>query len=175
MHSGRPDPGEYRDDAKDDIAFVDGDDAVAALREQRERVAALLADLREEQVRGLRYAPGKWTLKEVVGHLSDFERIFSYRALCLARGETAPLQGYDGNAYAAMSNAEERPLRDVVGEYLAVRASTLALFESLAAGAWLRRGSVSGYPASVRGLAFQIAAHELHHLRTLLAHYLQRS
>jgi uncharacterized damage-inducible protein DinB len=146
----------------------------AALRSQSERLSELLANVTEETSRGLTYAPGKWTLKEVLGHLIDYERIFTYRALCFARGEWQQLPGYDGNEYAAMANFEARKLAEVTAEYRAVRAATLALLDSLDDEAWLRHGVASGYPVSVRGLADQIAAHELHHLAILQSKYVNR-
>jgi len=169
---GRPRPGEYADYAQPDIERVEGDDAIAALARQRDAVLALFAPLVDDGVRGLTYAPGKWTLKEVLGHLVDDERIFAYRALCVARGDTRPLAGFDETTYVAGASFEERPLDCLVTEYRAVREATLALFTGLAPEAWLRRGTVNGYEASVRGLAFHIAGHELRHLEALREKYL---
>jgi hypothetical protein len=170
--SGRPAEGEYAPYAKADIDFVEGDDAAATLAAQREHVLAFLGNLEESAVSGLTYAPGKWTLKEVIGHLADDERIFAYRALCIARGDTRPLPGFDENEYMAAANFESRTLAEIIGEYRTVRWASLTLFASLSEEAWLRRGVVNGYEASVRGLAFHIAGHELHHLRVLRERYL---
>lgn len=169
---GRPQDGEFGEHAKSDIEAVAGDDPVEALRAQGETVMALLSSLDDARVAGRTYAPGKWTLKEVVGHLIDDERIFAYRALCIARGDTRPLPGFDENEYMAGSNFESRALADLIEEYRLVRASTVALFASLSADAWLRRGTVNEYSATVRGLAWHIAGHELHHLRVLRERYL---
>ena len=171
MTSGRPLDGEFASYAKDDIDYVVGDDAVSALALQGEEVATLLQSLDEETIRAQRYAPGKWTVKEVIGHLIDDERIFVYRALCVSRGDTRPLAGFDENDYVAATDFEARPLGSLIAECRAVRAATLAFFDSLTAEEWLRRGSVNGYEASVRGLAFHMAGHELHHLRTLREKY----
>jgi uncharacterized damage-inducible protein DinB len=171
MISGRPLDGEYAAYAQSDIDYVAGDDAVATLAAQGEEVAALFESLDEEAIRARRYAPGKWTVKEVIGHLIDDERIFAYRALCVARGDVRPLPGFDENDYVAATNFESRPLANLIAEYRAVRAATLTLFESLSAEEWLRRGNVNGYEASVRGMAFHMAGHELHHLRTLREKY----
>jgi hypothetical protein len=171
MQSGRPLPGEFADYAADDIAYVEGEDAVRILTLLGESTLALLDSVDEDAARGLTYAPGKWTLKEVVGHLIDDERIFCYRALCVARNEVRPLAGFDENAYVAATRFESRTLRNLAAEYRAVRAATLALFESFTEGEWLRRGNVNGYEASVRGLAFHMAGHELHHLRVLRERY----
>jgi hypothetical protein len=170
--SGRPQPGEYAAYAQTDLDAVAGDDAVAALARQRDELLALLSALDEERVRGLAYAPGKWTLKEVVGHLIDDERIFAYRALCLARGDARPLAGFDEKQYVAGADFEARPLADLLAEYRRVRDASLALFAGLPAAAWRRGGVVNGYPATVRGLAFHVAGHELRHLRALREKYL---
>src|ERR1700753_731336 len=159
--SGRPLDGEFASYAKADIDFVDGDDAVAILRAQAEEVAALFGTLDDERAHGLTYAAGKWTIKEVLGHLSDDERIFAYRALCIARGDARPLPGFDEKQYISGSNFEARPLADLLAEYRSVRTASITLFASLTPEAWLRRGTVNEYPASVRGLAFHIAGHEL--------------
>lgn len=173
MHipSGRPRPGEFADYAADDIAYVEGDDAVEALRAQARTLLELFGPLGEDAVTGRTYAPGKWTLKEVLGHLIDDERIFAYRALCVARNDTRPLPGFDENDYVAATRFEQRTLRDLLAEYRVVRDGTIALFEALTAEEWLRIGNVNGYAASVRGLAFHVAGHELHHLRTLRERY----
>jgi hypothetical protein len=172
MISGRPQLGEYASYAKADIDYVQGDDAVAVLRKQARDLIALFEPLGDAGVSGLRYAPGKWTLKEIIGHLCDDERIFAYRALCIARGDTNELPGFDENVYMALTNFESRPLENLLAEYRIVRDATIALFDSLTEDAWLRRGIVNGHEASVRGLAFHVAGHELHHLRVVREKYL---
>jgi uncharacterized damage-inducible protein DinB len=169
--SGRPVAGEFADYATDDIGHVPGEDAVAALTAQADELLAFLTSLDEESVRGLRYAPGKWTLKEVVGHMIDDERIFAYRALCVARSEPRELPGFDENEYVAATRFEHRSLADLAAEYRAVRQATLALFQAFSLEEWHRRGTTNGYSASVRGLAFHLAGHELHHLRVLRGKY----
>jgi len=169
--TGRPGEGEYAGYASDDIDQVPGDDAVAALEAAEAETLALLAPLGEE--RGdARYAPGKWTIRQIVGHLIDDERIFVYRALCVARGDTQALPGFDEKGYARHAGFEHRTMTDLLAEYCAVRHATLAFFRGLPAEAWHRRGTVNDYTASVRGLAFHIAGHELHHLRVLRERYL---
>lgn len=170
--TGRPAAGEYAAYAESDIARVTGSDARVALQTQRDEVLTLLGGLTDSQVRGVAYAPGKWTLKEVLGHLIDDERIFCYRVLCVARGEQTPQPGFDEKRYAATSGAEARPLAELLDEYRVVRESTLALLRGLPGEAWMRRGVVNGYEASVRGLAFHIAGHELRHVEALRTKYL---
>jgi uncharacterized damage-inducible protein DinB len=170
--SGRPQPGEYADYAQADFDFVEGDDAIVVLRDAERATLAVLEPLDESRVRGLTYAAGKWTLKQVVGHLVDDEQIFAYRALCVARGDTRPLPGFDENEYMAGTDFESRPYAELLRAYRVQRAATIALLEPLTREEWLRRGNVNGYDASVRGLAFHIAAHELHHLRVVRERYL---
>ena len=170
--SGRPLPGEYADYAAADVAAVSGDDAVEALRAVEAETLALLRPVAERRANGLTGGPGKWTLKEVVGHLIDDERIFGYRALCIARADTRELAGFDQDAYVEPARFEARTLADLLDEYQAVREATIRFFAGLPPDAWQRRGSVNGYGASVRGLAYQIVAHELHHLRVLRTRYL---
>lgn len=138
----------------------------------RNETTTLLATVSEEKASRLTYAPGKWTLKEIVGHLIDDERIFGYRALCVARADARTLDGFDENAYVAATGFEQRSMADLVREYETVRAASIAFFESLTPLEWLREGSVNGYVASVRGLAFHIVGHELHHLRVIRERYL---
>lgn len=169
--SGRPSPGEYAAYAQADLDRVAGDDAVDALRRQMDETVALFAPLAEAAIRGLAYAPGKWTVKEVLGHLADDERIFAYRALCLARGDARELPGFDEKQYVSGARFTELPMTHLLRDYLAVRAASLTLFSGLGPEAWLRRGVVNGYAATARGLAFHIAGHELRHHRGILEHY----
>jgi hypothetical protein len=169
--SGRPQAGEFAEYAASDIAAVIGDDAVGVLQQQGERVEKLLASLNDDEIAGRRYAVGKWTVREVIGHLIDDERIFAYRLLCVARGDSSPLPGFDENAYVAATRFESRSIASLLNEYRLVRGSTIALLAALDGEEWSRRGNVNGYEASVRGLAFHIAGHEMHHLRTLRDKY----
>ena len=122
-----------------------------------------------------RYEPGKWSLREVVGHVIDAERVFSFRALAFARGDSAPLPGMDQLQYAEGSDAGERPLAELVAELAAVRAATVALFRSFSADAWSRRGIASGCSFTVRSFSFIIAGHELHHRAGLEKNYLSQA
>jgi len=171
LPSGRPLPGEFAAYAAEDISYVAGDDALTALAVQRDRVLALLSPLDDEAVDGVTYAPGKWMLKDVVAHLADDERIFGYRILCVARRDTRALPGFDERDYAEAAAATQRPWAVILADYAAVRQATLTLLEGLPAGAWGYRGMVNGYEASVRGLAFHVAGHELRHLRAIETRY----
>ncbi|MGA7616635.1 MAG: DinB family protein [Thermoanaerobaculia bacterium] len=169
--SGRPASGEFAAYAQPDIDRVEGHDAVSVLTRLRDETVALFERFSEEES-NLTYAPGKWSLKQILGHLSDDERIFAYRALCIARGDSSPLPGFDENAYMEASGFERRILGDVIGEYRSVRDASITLFRGLDPEGWLRRGMVNGYQATPRGLAFHIAGHELHHRRVVVERYL---
>ena len=174
FRSGRPLPGEFAAYAAADIDYVSGDDALTALATQRDTVLALLSALNDDAVDGVTYAPGKWTLKDVVAHLADDKRVFGYRLLCLARRDPRALEGFDERQYAEAAAATHRPWAALLADYAAVRQATLTLLEGLPAVAWEYRGTVNGYEASVRGLAFHIAGHELRHLRTIETRYWPR-
>jgi len=149
---------------------VPGDDALSALSTQIHDTLRMLRPLDEAKARH-RYAPGKWSVKEVVGHLSDVERVFSYRALRFGRGDTTPLPGIDENAYVEPGRFDHRPLADALDEFTTVRAATVALFGGFDAAALLRRGTANDSPVSVRALAWILAGHELHHRRLLVERY----
>jgi uncharacterized damage-inducible protein DinB len=170
--SGRPHAGEYADYAQTDIDFVQGDDIVQSLAVQLESTLKLLERIPDEQAATLTYATGKWNLKEVVGHLSDDERIFAYRALCVARNDVRPLPGFEEKDYVRFASFNERPFDQLLRELQTVRSASIAFFETLTPKEWLRRGTVNGYSATVRGLAFHMAGHELHHMRIVREKYL---
>jgi len=170
--SGRPQPGEYAAYAHPDIAAIPEDDAVAALQSSRDRVVALFSPLTEARVAGVRYAPGKWTIKDLLGHLIDDERIYAYRALCLARADDRVLAGFDQERYADAAGSEARSLAALLEEYRTVRAASITLFAGLGPEAWTRRATLEGHDVTVRGLAFHMVGHEGHHLRVLRDRYL---
>ena len=148
------------------IDLVPEDPIKMRLSAQQRDFSALLKSL-DESIGEHAYAPGKWTVNEVVGHLSDTERVFAHRALRFARGDATELPGFDENLYVPAGRFGDRSLQSLADEWMTVRNATLALFAALPDDAWLRRGTANGQPVSVRGLAWIIAGHELHH-RTLL-------
>lgn len=152
------------------IALVSGDDAVAALITQIDATSGLLERV-DEQRAAHRYAPGKWSVKQVVGHIADAERVFAYRALRFARADQTPLPGFEESDYAEHGGFDARPLADIALEYRAVRAASIALFASLAPEMALRRGVANDSTMSVRALAWTIAGHELHHRGLLVERY----
>jgi Mycothiol maleylpyruvate isomerase N-terminal domain. len=146
-------------------------DLIEVLARQGEETAALLRGLTEEQALH-RYAPGKWSLKEVFGHIADNERIMSYRLLRIARGDTTPLPGYDQDILVPGGSFDSWTVRQLADDYSSVRQATLTLLRGLSEEAWLRKGTASNTAISVRALACVISGHELHHLRIVKERYL---
>lgn len=153
------------------IARVPDGDLLALLREQLIDTVSLLRDLPAERA-NFAYAPGKWTVKQVVGHLIDVERVMSYRALRFARGDATELPGIDQDAYVATANVADRSLGDLLEEYQVVRSATIHLAKHLDAAALERRGVASGNVVSVRALLYIIAGHERHHAELFRERYL---
>lgn len=148
----------------------DGVDLLTLLTEQRDTSVALFTSVPPDR-RSYRYAADKWSVKEVVGHLSDTERIMAYRALRVARGDATPLPGFEQNDYVPLARCDDLSLDQLADEWAAVRNATITMFRNLPAEAWARRGTANGSVISVRALAFIIAGHELHHLETLRTRY----
>src|SRR5262245_60770398 len=167
----RPDSNEYVQYYHKYISLVAGDDVLISLSRQFEETATFLHSLDESQG-DLRYAPGKWSIKEVIGHLIDTERIFSYRALRIARDDRTPLPGFEENDYIANSNFVAYPVSDLVDEFETVRKATLYLFKRFDEEAWIRRGIANENEISARALAYIIAGHELHHCEVIRSRYL---
>ncbi|HXY31369.1 MAG TPA: DinB family protein [Gemmatimonadaceae bacterium] len=165
-----PKAGEYSPFYAGYISRVSGD-VLAAFRSQRESTLAMLRAVGEAQA-GHRYAPGKWSVREVVGHMADTERTMAYRALRVARGETTPAPSFDENAYVPAGEFERRTLASVIDEFAVNRDSTIALFAGFPAAAWERVGvAADGSRISLRALAYIIAGHELHHVDGLQTRY----
>ncbi|MDB5352835.1 MAG: DinB family protein [Planctomycetota bacterium] len=158
----RPDPAEHASYYGKYVALVPEGDILAAMRSELEQTLALLRDVPDDEALR-RHAPYTWSLKEVVGHMIDGERIFGYRALRFARGDATPLPGFDENAYAQVGQFDRLPLGDLLAEFASVRRSNLSLFGNLAEDAWTRTGTANGSAASVRALAYILVGHERHH------------
>jgi hypothetical protein len=170
----RPDATEYAPFYARYVAGVPEQDVIVALRDSGREIVSALAAIPEARG-GFRYAPDKWTIREVAGHLIDAERIFGYRALRLARADATPLPGFDENDYARTAGSDARTLADLTEELRVVRDGTVRLFDSLPAEAWTRRGVVNGREMSVRALAYIAAGHARHHLAVLRERYLSAS
>jgi hypothetical protein len=153
------------------INQVPAGDISEILQRQEPETVQLLGSIPEE--RSLhRYEPGKWTIREVVSHVNDTERMFVFRALWFARGFDSPLPSFDQDVAIRTAGAGDRTLGSHVEEFRAVRAATLAFFQHLPADAWTRRGIASGNPFTVRALAYITAGHVAHHNRILRERYI---
>jgi DinB superfamily len=164
MH--RPEPTEYAENYANYIAQVPGADVLGVLESQRLQMLQLFAG-RSERDGNFRYAPGKWTVKEVLGHVTDAERIFTYRALRIARGDQTPLPGFEQDDYVRNGGFGGRTLGGLVDEFAAVRGASIALFRSFDEETFARRGVANQKEVTVRALAFITAGHQIHH-RTIL-------
>jgi hypothetical protein len=152
------------------VALVPPGDVLATLEAQLAETVAVLDAIGEERA-GYRYAPGKWSVRVVVGHVIDTARVFAYRAMCAARGETAGLPGFDENAWVAGADFDRRTLNSLLGELTAVRRATLSFFRNLGADALTRRATANGAPVTTRALAWITAGHERHHRIVLAERY----
>jgi len=168
MH--RPDRTEYGEYYERYVSLVPDGDIVAQLREQFTVTTRLLTTVPQEREEWA-YGEGKWSFREVVGHLADAERVFADRALWMARDPSPPLPGMDQEIWAANSNARTRPLHELLDEWTAVREATIALVRSFDADALSRTGTASGMRFTVRSFAWIIAGHELHHRNILTERY----
>ena len=166
----RPDSTEYGSWYAGYVALVPEEDVLSAIETQSSETQKLLASLDDEKARH-RYAEGKWSVKEVIGHITDAERVFGYRALCISRGEETPLPGFDENAYVKTANFDSWKLGDLAEVYALGRRANIVFFRNLPEEAWSRRGTASGYEVTVNALAYIIAGHERHHLKVLRERY----
>lgn len=153
------------------IALVADGDVVATLESQMRDTHAFLAAI-PPAVATYRYAPGKWSVNEMLGHIIDSERIFSVRALRFARADAAPLPGFEQDDYVQNASFDSYPLAELIAELESVRRSTVLFFRHLSEEAWLRRGTANNAEVTVRALAYIIAGHELHHREILRTRYL---
>lgn len=152
------------------IAEVGSDNLGQQLVEQLSQVERLLSSL-DDAAALARYAPGKWSIKELLGHLNDAERIFSYRLLRISRGDTTPLPGFDQDPYVEAGRFDGRPIADLLGEFRAIRLSTVALTSGIPAHAWTARGVASEHAVTARALLYIIVGHVAHHLLVLRDRY----
>ena len=170
MHVSKPLPTEYAPHFNRYVDLVEEADFATVLAGQPAACTALLGKLSPDQA-GFRYAAGKWTIPEVLGHVIDTERVFGYRALCIARGETASLHSFDQDAYASQSGHDQYALPDLLEEFSHVRLGHLLMFKHLDQPAWERAGMVNHHAITVRSLAYMIVGHTRHHLGILKERY----
>lgn len=166
-----PNPAEYDAFFSSYIGNANTDDLLAALAASEEYIVNLMLSLKEQQLK-FRYQPGKWSIKEMLVHMADTERIFAYRALCFARNDKTELPGFDENSYAENSRADERPITSILAEYAAARQATIELFKGFDDEMLDHTGIASGKSVSVRALGYTILGHEIHHLTILRLRYL---
>ena len=169
----RPQPGEYAPYYESYIRLVQGEDILDTLDQQRRETMLLLCG-RDDEEGDFRYAPDKWSAKEVLGHVCDSERIFAYRALRISRADATPIEGFEQDDYVRNGPFAQRPLADLIEDFIAVRRATVSLLRNLDEAAWSRRGIANKNEVSVRALAYIIAGHELHHRRILEEKYFAR-
>ncbi len=170
----RPEPGEYAPYYDRYIALVPGNDILATLESQRRQMLLLLSG-RDEADGDFRYAPDKWSAKEVLGHVCDTERIFAYRALRISRGDRTPIEGFEQDDYVRNGPFAQRPLAEIIEDYIAVRRASITLLRNLDEQAWVRRGIANNNEVSVRAIAYTMAGHEVHHRRILEEKYFAAS
>ncbi len=167
----RTEAAEYHFKYIDQVALPPGGSIADALESQLDDHLELFANISEDQA-GHRYAPDKWSLRQVLSHVNDTERLFAFRALWFARELGEPLPSFDENVAARAAGADDRSWKSHVDEFRAVRAASLALFRHLPDATWMRRGTASGKPFTVRAVAFIIAGHAAHHVALVRERYL---
>ena len=170
----RPLESEYAPSFQGYVAHVTENEILPVLRSQIDALDVLLDRVAPDR-ETYRYAEGKWSVREIIGHLIDGERVFGYRALCIARGETQNLPGFDQNDYMIAAPYDRIDLEDLLSEFRLVRLSNIAMFRTLDEAAWTRMGTANGAPVSVRALAFIMAGHLRHHMGVLRERYLTAS
>lgn len=168
--AARPGHDEYAEFFGTYVGAVPDGDILDTLEREGEHAVTLLRELPAEKSR-FAYAPGKWTVRDLVAHVADSERVFSYRALRFGRADPTPLASFDQEIFWPHAHADKRRWTDLIDEFRTVRAASLHLFRSFELEDWLRRGTASGHEVSVRALAWVVAGHELHHRRVLRERY----
>ena len=171
MTTTAPNTSEYAPSYEVYVSKVkDSSDIVETLRQLAEKTKTMLGPLTEKQA-SYRYAPDKWTIRQMLGHMIDAERIFAYRALRIARNDKTPMEGFEQDDYVRFGPHERRSMADLLAQYDVVRSATLWLFEDLGPEAWDRRGIANKNEVSVRALAYIMAGHEVHHHKVLQDKY----
>lgn len=167
----RPQAGEFNPYYGRYIDLVPEGDIVDELQAQFSDTIAMLRAIPESRA-AFRYAEGKWSMKELMGHVSDAERLFVYRALCIARADTQSLPGFEEDDYVREAVFDTRSFSSIVAEFETVRAATISFFRNLPDDAWKRQGTANGSGVSVRAIAYILAGHERHHRQVLKDRYL---
>lgn len=171
MRMMRPAENDYGPFYAEYVSLVPEDDVLSAIEKQSSETQRLLSSLDDARAM-YRYAEGKWSVKEVIGHLTDAERVFGYRAMCIARGEQQSLPGFDENDYMVHANFDAWRLGDLAECYALVRRANIVMFRNLTEDAWARRGVANEHEITVRAIAYIIVGHERHHANVLRERYL---
>jgi len=166
----RPGADEYAEFYAGYVSLVPETDVLPALDEQVDELGAICRSVSPER-ESYRYQPGKWSVREMIGHIGDAERVFGYRAFCFSRGEQQPLPGFDEKVYVAASGFDVRPLASLFDEWAALRRVNLTLLRGLDEKAWTSRGTAFSKSVSVRALAYIMAGHVRHHMGVLASRY----
>ncbi len=166
----RPADSEYAPFYRGYVALVTESDLIGVLASQGEELRRFAGGVARER-ETFAYGPGKWTVRQVLGHLVDAERVFGYRAFCLGRGEAASLPGFDENAYVTRSNSAQRAVADLADEFAAVRQANVVALRQIDDAGWRHVGTANGKPISTRALGFVMAGHVRHHLNVLREKY----
>lgn len=165
-----PQTDEYDSYYKDYLDLLETDNIIQTLTTQGQQMFALIQNLSPDKA-AYRYADGKWSVKEVIGHLIDTERVMAYRAMCINRNEQTSLPGFDQDAYVGNGHFSERSLQNISAEYDAQRNANISMFNGFTQEQILQKGTANGVTVSVRALAHIIAGHERHHLNILVERY----
>ncbi len=166
----RPLENEYAPDNQNYVSQAPEEDILPAMRSQVDALDVLLDRVAPDR-ETYRYAEGKWSIREIIGHLIDGERVFGYRALCIARGETQNLPGFDQDQYMLTAPFDRIDLEDLLSEFRLVRLSNIAMLRTLDEATWMRMGTANGSPVSVRALAYIMVGHTRHHMGVLRERY----
>ena len=174
MKVSKPNPDEYAAYYERYISKVDTDNPIKGLAESRKKMVKLISGLSKKQL-NYRYAEDKWTIREILVHVMDGERVFGYRALRFARNDQTPLPGYEENEWAPESKAAKRKIKSIMREYRAVREATIEQFSNFDEEMMMRSGTANNNGMSVRALLYVILGHEIHHMGVIKEKYLQKN
>lgn len=169
--NARPEKSEYAEFYANYVSLVEETDVIPALENQAEDLWKLLAEISTEQ-ENFRYASGKWSIKELLGHIIDGERVFAYRAFRISRGDKTPLASFEENIYVANANFADSNLGDLLEEFSLLRAGNVSMFKNMTDEMWQRTGTASDALVSVRALAYIMVGHVRHHANILRDRYL---
>jgi len=168
----RPQEGDYNPFMKRYIDNTAGEDVVKELEASVVPLQNFFGGMLDEKKGSHSYAPGKWTVKQLIQHMIDAERVFAYRAMCLARGDRQELPSFEENDYADIANGENRTLQGLISELMLMRQASLTLYRHLSAADIERKGTAAGHTATANAIGFVIVGHAIHHMNILRERYL---